>query len=1053
MPELDAVTQEFDADVRPYLAAMEEAKLATESLRNAILEMAAETGTAFAAMGDAMRSVAGSAVLTDAAERNLADASADLMMQTALLGSMEERLAVIQRDTADSSADLMMMNELLRASFDSLDGQIDDVIAHLAALKVAQDSSTRSGGTWLGYWRLSSTAIHWIIAGTAELLAVLAPAIVAAGAWAAVWVQGATNVYQHLTAAFDATEALGQQAGKTYGEMLGLHDVLQQAQNAANPYVYQALGAALNIVKEDSGGLVSVGTEMGMAFDRFAAQVVADFQKGGQAAQTMGDILAHMGSDLHDIGQFFVSLGAAIGSFASQMPGLAEFLLGTLDHLADLLKVIIEVAGEFRVGSWSILTFVLALEEFNRWGSLAVGGMDKLGLATTELSGKTGSYFLMGDRFIGILKNLIGVLPLAAFAVAGLVQKIPLIGAALLGTTEELNAAKVATMKWIKGLSALQTIGIVATAAGLAFMVYELNEGQTQMQKLADSTQKAAQAASNMDVLPVISSNLRELSSATAEAEQQLNAFTGTGERSGQVAVSLAGGWKGATIANIDYRNAVTQGNAATAQQVQDAANVVNNANLIAKTYGISVPDAFALATSAGAKLDVAMRNANGTWTANGELVRDAYAGYQAMGQSVGSLANDINVLAINSGVAGSKVQTLNSAWDSYMQTITGGTSDVANIIQGLGNVGTGIANVSENLSIGTAKFTASTSQFATDLGEVNQKGAQATQNFDQLIGTVSQLADWMRQAALETGASGRTLNQAALDAVSGLIPLAAHSATAQGQVVKLAQDIGWSGTSFSQLKDNADKTGASMSGLEGIVDGLTQKLGNMAGVAQQLGTTMNSQVAAAISNAALQGSGFTTVTNNLTKALANNGTYGGHTAAYWAQMAGEKFTLASKDAATLTGQMARATGAAEGLAGALRAASGNWFATMHVTTDYVTVGSAGAGGPKHAFQHGGMVSGAAGTDKVPIMATLGEGILTARAVSALGGPLALHALNDSPTAVMQAGALGGGGGVMSQTIHVTVMLDGSNIGTAQRTNILVYQRRNPSNNLNLRVR
>ena len=101
------------------------------------------------------------------------------------------------------------------------------------------------------------------------------PATVAAGAWAAVWLQGTVNVVQHMNAVYTATEAMANAGAKTAGQMVGLGDALQNAQNKANPDVYQALGGAINLVRESAGGLAGVGLQIGRIFDTFMGRMVS----------------------------------------------------------------------------------------------------------------------------------------------------------------------------------------------------------------------------------------------------------------------------------------------------------------------------------------------------------------------------------------------------------------------------------------------------------------------------------------------------------------------------------------------------------------------------------------------------------------------------------------------------------------------------------------------------------------------------------------------------------------------------------------------------------
>jgi hypothetical protein len=67
--------------------------------------------------------------------------------------------------------------------------------------------------------------------------------------------------------------------------------------------------------------------------------------------------------------------------------------------------------------------------------------------------------------------------------------------------------------------------------------------------------------------------------------------------------------------------------NAGLVQQTEDAANVVTGAQQIGKAYGLTIPQAMALAQSAGVSLTGAVKNSNGQWTVAGQKVAAAEAG------------------------------------------------------------------------------------------------------------------------------------------------------------------------------------------------------------------------------------------------------------------------------------------------------------------------------------------------------------------------------------------------------------------------------------------
>ena len=147
--------------------------------------------------------------------------------------------------------------EALKKSMTGLSANIrvsTDGLGAVAAKTAATAAATTAAtGIMVNGWRLTGNAIHWIIAGGAELLAVTLPALVALGAAAAVQLQGWVNVGQHVEAVYTATEATANVFHTTAGEAMGLGHALQAAQNAADPAVYGMLGSAVITVNEHFG--------------------------------------------------------------------------------------------------------------------------------------------------------------------------------------------------------------------------------------------------------------------------------------------------------------------------------------------------------------------------------------------------------------------------------------------------------------------------------------------------------------------------------------------------------------------------------------------------------------------------------------------------------------------------------------------------------------------------------------------------------------------------------------------------------------------------------
>jgi len=128
------------------------------------------------------------------------------------------------------------------------------------------------------------------------------------------------------------------------------------------------------------------------------------------------------------------------------------------------------------------------------------------------------------------------------------------------------------------------------------------------------------------------------------------------------------------------------------------------------------------------------------------------------MGQPLGAVGNDMSALAIQSGLAATKVQQLNSAWDEFLGNVTGGTNAFSGFVlavQGLGITalkstasmqGT-VSSIDLHKRAATGATTATTG-LANSLTAAGQKGAQTWQQFNAAItGPGQQMLDWFRTA------------------------------------------------------------------------------------------------------------------------------------------------------------------------------------------------------------------------------------------------------------------------------------------------------------------
>jgi len=882
-------------------------------------------------------------------------------------------------------------------------------------------------GGMFGGW-LTANALHWIIAGGAEILAVTVPALVALGAAAAVAAPAVQNVAQHMKAVQIATSAAGDMFNTTAGQMVGLTHSLQAAQDAASPSVYGALGSAVITVNEHFGNLAQTGLQVTQVFQTFAAKVATDFAPGGSMGSTVDALLSHMTTDLTQIGQLFGNLGHSLLTFAAQMPGLAEILLGSFAGIAGALSNVLQFVGKFQVAGASLITVFMGFEEFNRWGGLLATTLTKLGIAQASLVGGPFSFARMGS----VIQGLLSIFPTLLSYVARFAATVGAGGMAkgLTGMAEGLAGA-------IEQLSPFQA-GLIAVAAiGLGIFIDKLVTARSAAQQFTDSLQQAALSASNVQSFQQITQNIGQLQAQIAQATQQVTqnaASLGTLTTALNPSVAASDRFN-SSVRTQNYilqqsQQAAATYNAGLQQQQQDLNNVTQGAIYLAATYKTNLVGALALADLANVKLANGILGSGQAAQIARMQIASLVQGYEAMGQPLTAVGSDMTALAIQSGLANTQVSKLNQAWDQFMQNLTGGTSGLANFVQSLQNMGSVAASTTNNLANGTGKISLSVSQFADSLKTFTGNGAQAWQNFDQVVGsTAPQLIDWLRTAGAEGALSGGQFTQAVLGMVSSLTGFASASPTAQAELLGLVQQVDPNIQTWGQLTTRIKDTGASLKNTQDAVQQATAKMGDMAQVAQNLGTVMQNALLTSLSQAKIQASGAGAAMQTYEQDIMNAGTSASKTAGDRAALISdlEKLGYSAKQAAQLVQLVANNI-------------NNLHDKTVTITVNTVARGTAAGSGGGTRIVNGGYASG---TPAAPSgWAWVGEA--GPELVKFRGGE---QVLPNQVSRGFAQGAYTGG------DIHVHVSLDGRQIANAVASRAVQSQRRTGHNGMQRRTR
>jgi hypothetical protein len=402
--------------------------------------------------------------------------------------------------------------------------------------------------------------------------------------------------------------------------------------------------------------------------------------------------------------------------------------------------------------------------------------------------------------------------------------------------------------------------------------------------------------------------------------------------------------------------------------------------------------------------------------------------GYMSMGQPLTAVGSDMTVLAIQSGLANTQVSKLNQAWDQFMQNLTGGTSALAAVNQSLANLTTGTNNVTSILGK-TKSVSLSIQDFASSLKTFSGAGATAWQNFNQVVGsTAPQLIDWLRTAGAEGALSGQQFSQAVMGMVSALVPLASQSQTAQAEVLGLVQQVNPSIQTWNQLTTALKNDHASMKDTTSAVQDATKKMGDMAQVAQNLGTVMQSALLTALSQAKIQASGAGAAMQTYEQDIMNAGSSASKTAGDRAALIAdlEKLGYTAKQAAQLVQMVA------------------NNINNLHDKTVTINVVTKSTGSVQGTGGNtGGSRGYASGTPAAPAgWAWVGEA--GPELVKFRGGE---QVLPNQVSRGFAQGAYTGG------DIHVHVSLDGRQIAQAVASRAVQSQRRTGHNGMQRRTR
>lgn len=225
------------------------------------------------------------------------------------------------------------------------------------------------------------------------------------------------------------------------------------------------------------------------------------------------------------------------------------------------------------------------------------------------------------------------------------------------------------------------------------------------------------------------------------------------------------------------------------------------------KAYGVGMPQALALLQTAGVKAQDLFTKQGHVWQVDQEMVHGLVSGYQAMGQSIGMVGSDMNVLLVTESQQLAAMQKINQAYDQFTAIVSGPTTAFLQLDSGLITFQQDAKQAGATMDgLGTTITKAGTAASA-GTATLSNAAVQLQQQFQQVYTSVTQAFDAFRNAQALSGGKG-DFTRYVKDAVAALIPLAGANKAAAAEVSTLAQEAGGPATtSLSALAKWAGHT------------------------------------------------------------------------------------------------------------------------------------------------------------------------------------------------------------------------------------------------------
>ena len=705
----------------------------------------------------------------------------------------------------------------------------------------------------------SITVWHFATDWLLEFTAVLVPATIALGGWAAAMTVVGAGAAQKLQSIATAASATGEKIGVFSGVVSTATGPLKTLENQLNPTVWELYGDAITVMNSKAGTFQTVIRGVNTVVEDLAARMTLAF-----SSATSGTLIQNGVLDFQRFGTIIGNLGGAFGNFVKDVPGYAEIIEEFWEKVTAGIEAFTAVAGPIIKAGLALHGFIVYVGIATTAGVALLSGIGNLitkfftfaAAATniTAIGARIETAFLSAGIALSDFVANFGMLVSNPYVLA-----LAAIGLAAYAIVNDFNSASTSVSNFIRTLTT--SINQMQGGAALQSIPEALNQINEQI-KAAASPAAYQQLASNWSNL----SNTGNAFAKDAEAVGQdlsnafkpfysnqaggiLSFFTNLGKALKDLVVPGGG-------IQIQVSDNIKALQAAYDKLSDSEKNLLTVTGQLMQGQTGGTTATFNYAQSLGI-LNAAGVQASDSLATMETKVKGLLEGWNALGLTGGQIGNAVNALTFDQQLNQNGVTKLAQSYTAFISTLTGGETAFSTYGEGLNTISQALSSAGASgitFSDSLGKFTVKGTAAGATLDGLTQSSLNARAAFATEITNATSLYNSLQVLATvsDAGAKGQgELAQAGKDMVASLLPLAKGSSTALAELSGLAQIAGGPATdSFQTLSQWVGKTGDPMKDLNKIEGQLTVSSVNLATDAQNLSTAFGVTLTNAIAGA-----------------------------------------------------------------------------------------------------------------------------------------------------------------------------------------------------------